>query len=101
VRHEAAEALGAIGTEDCLHPLRTHEDDPCLEVAQTCQLALQRIAHYQTQAASSAAAVAGQEGMEGASPYLSVDPAPAAHAAIPVEELKECLLDEQEKIFER
>lgn len=32
VRHEAGEALGAIGTEECLEPLRLHVDDAVLEV---------------------------------------------------------------------
>ncbi len=32
VRHEAAEALGAIATDDCLVPLKQHQHDPCLEV---------------------------------------------------------------------
>ena len=32
VRHEAGEALGAIGTPECLPPLMQHADDPILEV---------------------------------------------------------------------
>lgn len=32
VRHEAGEALGAIGTEECLVPLREHLNDEVLEV---------------------------------------------------------------------
>ena len=32
VRHEAAEALGAIGTDKCECMLRQHEDDDTLEV---------------------------------------------------------------------
>ncbi len=32
VRHEAGEALGAIGTEECLVPLREHLNDDVLEV---------------------------------------------------------------------
>ena len=35
------------------------------------------------------------------SPYLSVDPSPAAPAATPTPQLRGQLLDEQEKIFER
>lgn len=58
VRHEAGEALGAIGTEECLAPLREHVADPCQEVAHTCQLALQRIEHF---AAAAAAAQAAEE----------------------------------------
>ena len=32
VRHEAGEALGAIGNTECVAQLRKHQDDPCLEV---------------------------------------------------------------------
>lgn len=32
VRHEAGEALGAIGTEQCLQPLREHQQDAVQEV---------------------------------------------------------------------
>ena len=32
VRHEAGEALGAIGTPECLTPLMQSADDPVLEV---------------------------------------------------------------------
>ncbi|KAK9804981.1 hypothetical protein WJX73_007162 [Symbiochloris irregularis] len=35
VRHEAAEALGAIGSPQCLSLVRAHCADDCLEVAQT------------------------------------------------------------------
>ena len=39
-----AKALGAIATPECLAPLKAFQDDPTSrEVAQTCQLALQRI----------------------------------------------------------
>lgn len=65
VRHEAGEALGAIGTEECLAAVRRHVEDPCLEVAQTCQLALQRIEFFsgagsEGQAAAAAARVASE-----------------------------------------
>lgn len=32
VRHEAGEALGAIGTAACLKELQQYLEDPCLEV---------------------------------------------------------------------
>jgi HEAT repeat protein len=34
VRHEAGEALGAIGLPDCLDALREHQQDPVQEVRQ-------------------------------------------------------------------
>ena len=129
VRHEAGEALGAIGTPECLQLLEQYQKDPCLEVAQTCQLALQRIQYYNrlqssassnpeqpftpgTAATSSSPSSPPRGVLEGthnstgaaeesASPYLSVDPAPAAPASTPTEQLRATLLDERAPIFER
>lgn len=100
VRHEAGEALGAIGTEECLVPLQQHLDDACPEVAHTCQLALQRIEHF---AAAAAAQQAAQDADPNASEsrYHSVDPTPAAPASTPLQQLRDTLLDEQEPIFQR
>ena len=94
VRHEAGEALGAIGTPECLEPLREHLNDPVPEVAHTCQLALQRIEHFAAQAVTTAASA-------DESRYLSVDPTPAAPASTPLPELEACLLDETQPIFQR
>lgn len=93
VRHEAGEALGAIATPECLEPLRRYEDDACLEVAQTCQLALQRMDFLTSQASKAET--------NGSSPYLSVDPTPPAPADTPTEQLRTCLLDENARIFDR
>ncbi|KAK9840328.1 hypothetical protein WJX74_007727 [Apatococcus lobatus] len=65
VRHEAGEALGAIGTPACLEQLQRHEQDTCLEVAQTCQLALQRI-DFHTRRAARARHTATPESKPGA-----------------------------------
>ena len=129
VRHEAGEALGAIGTPECLQLLERYQADPCLEVAETCQLALQRIQHYSRlntptacacgqpsitgraadncRAHSSALPVAEATDVgsglppESGSPYLSVDPAPAAPASTLLPQLRATLLDERAPIFER
>lgn len=129
VRHEAGEALGAIGTPECLQLLEHYQGDPCLEVAQTCQLALQRIQYYNrmqklhpstpehlsspgtaTMRDSSAGTPQGifegthnsiSAAEESACPYLSVDPAPAAPASTPTQQLSAALLDERAPIFER
>ena len=177
VRHEAGEALGAIGSAQCLQLLRVHQTDPCLEVAQTCQLALQRIQHYAAASSSvpvpqpsasrdapATCAASRDDGVHGshggcepagvsarndatmpgdsahaakaayaqahgrglpachgaalpqqchqpagaplpepdeASPYLSVDPAPAAPLSTPTPALRVLLLDEAAPIFDR
>jgi deoxyhypusine monooxygenase len=119
VRHEAGEALGAIGKESCLKPLREHVDDECLEVAQTCQLALQRIEYHLSEAekqhkATYTTGSSGQllqekpiteeqneEQHAGPSPYLSVDPTPPAPDSTPSTELRSCLLNDEGRIFDR
>uniref|UniRef100_A0A7S0YGD3 Deoxyhypusine hydroxylase n=1 Tax=Polytomella parva TaxID=51329 RepID=A0A7S0YGD3_9CHLO len=91
VRHEAGEALGAIGTPECLEPLKEHEFDPVQEVAETCQLALQRIRYYEEH----------PEVTDSESPFYSVDPTPAYPVSTPVSELEAIYLDEKKSMFER
>ncbi|XP_051146707.1 deoxyhypusine hydroxylase-B isoform X1 [Andrographis paniculata] len=89
VRHEAAEALGAIGLE-CNVPLLTNSlvSDPAQEVRETCELALSRIEELKNTSISDS------------SPFLSVDPAaPAASSSI--QELREVLLNEDRSMYER
>mmetsp|Transcript_16778 Transcript_16778/g.54868 ORF Transcript_16778/g.54868 Transcript_16778/m.54868 type:complete len:339 (+) Transcript_16778:42-1058(+) len=123
VRHEAAEALGAIGGDACLAALRLHVADEAQEVRETCQLALQRVERKACAAEATDAGEAGSAGSrkeqfaagvtaavadggaapadEGASPYLSVDPVPAAPSSTPAEALRAAVLDESADMFER
>lgn len=43
VRHEAAEALGALSSEGSLPLLRQYLDDPAREVRETCEIAVGKI----------------------------------------------------------
>lgn len=89
VRHEAAEALGAIGLE-CNVPLLKNSltSDPAQEVRETCELALSRIEEMKSTS------------MPGSSPFLSVDPAaPATYSSI--QELRQVLLNEDRSMYER
>jgi deoxyhypusine monooxygenase len=111
VRHEAAEALGAIADPDCLQLLQHHASDACQEVAETCQLALGRLAYLDEKKAAEsaaaapvangtpAAATAGDEADE-QSPYYSVDPTPALPSSTPTEQLRALLLDPKAPMFE-
>jgi hypothetical protein len=110
VRHEAAEALGAIAAPDCLEVLQQHTTDSCQEVAETCQLALGRLQYLQQkQEAGAAAAAEGSKDTPAAaaagageeeSPYYSVDPTPALPSSTPIEQLRSILLDPQQPMFE-
>ena len=66
-----------------------------MEVAETCQLALQRIEHFH------ATNKDAESNGETPSPYLSVDPTPPAPASTPTAELRSRLLDDDERIFDR
>lgn len=90
VRHEAGEALGAIGDPEVLEILKQYSTDPVVEVAETCQLALRRLEWLQQLSGEPAAA----------GPYLSVDPAPPAEEH-DVGRLREALLDEARPLFDR
>ncbi|XP_031551620.1 deoxyhypusine hydroxylase-like [Actinia tenebrosa] len=93
VRHEAGEALGAIGSMDSLEVLKEYENDPVIEVSETCQLAVRRIEWLDN-----------KHTLEGdklsSNPYNSVDPAPPA-LDLDIPKLKNQLLDESKPLFER
>ncbi|KAG7488029.1 hypothetical protein MATL_G00030640 [Megalops atlanticus] len=93
VRHEAGEALGAIGNPKVLDLLKQYSEDPVVEVAETCQLAVRRLEWLMN---------GGDQGEEATNgnPYTSVDPAPPAPKKS-VPELRAQLLDESLPLFER
>ncbi|KAI1891605.1 hypothetical protein AGOR_G00145510 [Albula goreensis] len=93
VRHEAGEALGAIGNPKVLDLLKRYSEDPVVEVAETCQLAVRRLEWL------SGGGDGGQEEAAG-NPYMSVDPAPPAPKNS-VQELRAQLLSESLPLFER
>ena len=97
VRHEAAESLGAIGDVSAIPVLETFSTDPAVEVAQTCILALDLIRYRKEQTEGALK----EEGNVDRNPYLSVDPAPAAHETVATEELKRVLLDTSDSLFNR
>nr|MBE5726526.1 nero [Cucujiformia] len=92
VRHEAAEALGAIGSEGALEYLEKYKDDNVVEVAETCELALERIRWLKN--SKDEAKNLSQ------SLYNSVDPAPPA-LSTNISELKGILIDDKASLFNR
>ncbi|XP_069505551.1 deoxyhypusine hydroxylase [Ambystoma mexicanum] len=89
VRHEAGEALGAIGSPESLDLLKEYAKDPVIEVAETCQLAVKRIQWLQK-----------NKDNPDVNPYQSVDPAPPLEEK-DVVKLRESLLDESLPLFDR
>lgn len=89
----AGEALGAIGHPDVIPILETYLNDPTIEVAETCEIALDRVKWLQNHQQENA-----QSQKENI--YASVDPSPAA-ATKNIENLTEILLNENGKLYER
>lgn len=89
VRHEAGEALGAIGSPESKELLMKYISDPRPELSETCQIALDLITWRAT-----------GETVLSKNPYSSVDPAPpSAKQSTP--ELRSKLLDTKLSLFER
>lgn len=93
VRHEAGEALGAIGSAEVLDVLREYVQDPQIEVAETCQLAVQRIEWLKERSSQ-------QNENLSTNPYKSVDPAPPSLIQ-DTKTLKDTLLNESCPLFDR
>ncbi|XP_046959905.1 deoxyhypusine hydroxylase [Vanessa cardui] len=92
VRHEAGEALGAIGDTGLQELLEKYQYDSAIEVAETCQIALQRlkwIAEKKT-----------KENNLSQSRYASIDPAPPSEE-VNIDELQKTMMDENKTLFER
>jgi len=85
VRHEAAEALAAIGGEEAMAWVRQYTQDPAQEVAETCELAVAKLELGLKQ----------EENQWG-----SKDPAPPSKEQDP-SKLRASLLDESLPLFER
>lgn len=93
VRHEAAEALGAIGSNKALSILEEHRSDKTPEVAETCELAIERINWLNNEYPE-------EKHKLSYNPYNSVDPAPPA-LITDIKELKDILIDEKQSLFKR
>lgn len=84
----SAEALGAIGSPESIEILEKYCKDPSPEVAETCEIALDRIKWLSNPDQTSKSC------------YASVDPAPpSSNKNIP--DLKQALLDESLPLFQR
>jgi len=97
VRHEAAEALGAIGLEESLEILRKYAKSSVTEVAETCELAIDSVLHKLEQKKKSE----DSEAKDKQSKYLSVDPAPPSLDETDVQKLKATLNDTKKRLFDR
>ena len=97
VRHEAGEALGAIGDPSVEDVLQRYSQDPCVDVAETCQLALSRLKWLHNLAGNGNSLHTGPSSR---TEFLSVDPAPPDQET-DVDKLKERLVDETLPLFDR
>lgn len=89
VRHEAAEAMGALGFTDFLPILEKYSKDPDTAIVDTCVLAIDRINYVQSNQ------------QKNASVYSSVDPAPPSTETKDVKVLAAQLIDPKLALFKR
>lgn len=82
--------MGAIGHPDVIPILEKYRHDPVVEVAETCEIALDRIKYLQS----------NKQNLKDGNPYASVDPSPPADTNN-IAKLTEILLNEDEKLFDR
>lgn len=82
--------MGAIGSEECLKILEKYCTDNIPEVAETVELALERINQVQNKL-----------GTTKLSPYESIDPAFPLKNCQNIPELKSILLDESKSLYTR
>lgn len=94
VRHEAGEALAAIGGPEALKLLKEYSQDSVPEVADTCQLGVKMLEYRESDASRD------EKGLLPANPYASVDPAPPLLEK-DVNKLRALLLDDKASLFER
>ena len=87
--------MGAIGNAESLPVLEDHCNDVVVEVAETCQLAKERIQWILDEQKKKEIENAYKE-----NPYCSVDPTPSVSVK-DTEELKSILLHEELPLFER
>lgn len=93
VRHEAGEALGAIGSAEALPVLDKFCEDAAPEVSETCKLAAGRIRYVLENP--------GEQEKAMKSKHHTIDPAPAVKEKKSIDELKAILIDENETLFNR
>ena len=93
---KTGEALGAIGEPSVIPILEKYREDPVQEVAETCELALDRLKWLEDNKYSS---VNSAEDLQKNS-YSTIDPAPPAKITN-VDVLRKILLDESRSLFDR
>ena len=92
VRHEAAEALGAIGEPSSIEVLTKYLNDPSKSVAETCEIAIDRIRNQNSVMPESKTA-----GVV----FGSVDPAPPEETTSSIEELEAIYLNPDISLYKR
>ncbi|KIY45658.1 MFBC-like protein [Fistulina hepatica ATCC 64428] len=111
VRHEAAEAMGAISSTSSLPILKKYLADPERAVSETCELAIARINWDQSEEAQQYQVDVKRS--QDIPAYTSIDPAPASSGLLRprlspkdtsdenVQKLRSVLLDTNESLFHR
>ena len=94
IKQKAGEALGAIGTQECLDILEKYLNDPSVEVRETCEIAVAavrwKLEHPEEK----------DKAFPSCEMFSSIDPAPPSKQK-DVEALKKELVDVEANLFDR
>ena len=102
VRHESAEALGAIGCPKFLPLLEQFATHEAPEISETCQIAVDMIKYKQQKIAQAAQTPPEPPTNENSSSiYASIDPAPPVTEERTLTELRTAYLDKALSLFDR
>ncbi|KAI7868314.1 armadillo-type protein [Spinellus fusiger] len=95
VRHEAAEAIGAIGSMDMIPVLEQYLKDPSQSVVETCELAIEKI-RYENNPEN-----AQEKAVNSRSIFRSVDPAPPTLGKRSINDLGNEMMNTELSLFKR
>lgn len=110
VRHECAEALGAIGLKESIVILQSYLEDPQRAVRETCEIAIRLIQESQVKSKENFPKAVPSDEDEKDTFNLtrgsdlvfgSVDPAPPMDRSLTVQQLRDQLLDISKDLFTR
>lgn len=99
-RHEAAEAIAAIGEEESLPILQQYSNDDSKEVRDTCQIAVDSVKHHIEHRKTAFLRMAAGE-LPAVSRFASVDPAPPFTEDLTILQLQDILCDRSQSLYQR
>ncbi len=100
VRHEAGEAIGAIGSEEYISLLEPFLQDPLREIRETVELAIKNIKE-KVESEKNGSIVEKKKNARRDEEFQSIDPAPAYDINTPLDKIRTIYLNQEEDLYKR